>query len=682
MGAWHHLQMAWLAQRGHLFPWVPVCLALGIGWYFSLSLEPAKNTYLWVGAGAALAVLAAMRVPYWLSPLFWAVALIAAGMCLAGFRAHAVAQPVLSWRYYGPIEGRIVAIDRSSADTVRVTLDSVRLDRISPARTPERIRISLLGRQDFVTLAPGLYVMTTGHLSPPGGPVEPGGFDFQRHAFFMQIGAVGYTRTPVLARAPPDGALPVFTARLWLSERVQAALPGQTGAFAAAIMTGDRSALDQGALEALRTSNLAHLLAISGLHMGLLAGFVFAAFRVGFASFPALGLRVPAKKIAAAGALVVAAGYLILSGAAVATERAFIMVAVILVGVMLDRRAISLRAVATAAVIVLAMRPEALMGPGFQMSFAATTALVAVYAGLRDNEVPLGPRWAMIFTSVLVSSFVAGLATAPMAAAHFNLFSHYGLVANLLSVPLMGVLVMPAAVVSVLLLPFGLEAWPLWLMGMGIDWILRVAQWVASLPGARGAVVTPDAAVLPLMALGGLMVALWQGWGRLAGVPVVALALLIWTQTERPDVLIARDGGLVGVMTAEGRALNRERGDGFAARNWLESDGDKADQAAAAARWRHVAELMPGLVILRGRGSAESLAACDAEQLIVLNADPPEGVAAGLPCTLWYPRKLRETGSVALNKGSAGLVMVTARDVTGHRLWNTQPSVLAQMRDQ
>lgn len=682
MGAGHHLAAAWLAQRGHLFPWVPVCLALGIGIYFILGMEPARNTYLWVGFAGVLSTLVAWRAPFWLAPFAWALALIALGFCLAGLRAHSVAQPVLSWRYYGPIEGRIVAIDRSSSDAVRLTLDEVRLDRITPARTPGRVRISLHGPQDFVTLAPGQHVMTTGHLSPPGGPVEPGGFDFQRHSFFMKIGAVGYTRTPLLTRAPPDGSQPVFAARMQVSARVQTALPGQTGAFAAAIMTGDRSGLDQGPVQALRITNLAHLLAISGLHMGLLAGFVFATLRMGLASIPAVGLRVPAKKIAAAGALVVAAGYLVLSGAAVATERAFIMAAVVLFAVMLDRRAISLRSVAIAAIIVLVLRPDALLGPGFQMSFAATTALVAVYGWIRDSGVPLGPRRTRAFTSVLITSFVAGLATAPIAAAHFNQFAHYGLVANLLSVPLMGALVMPAAVVAALVMPLGLEAWPLWVMGLGIDWILWVAHWVAGFPGARGTVVTPDRIVLPLMALGGVMLMLWQGWGRLAGVPVVALTLLLWVQTERPDVLISEDGALVGVMTADGRALNRERGGGFVARNWLESDGDKALQEEAAARWALVPDLVPELVTLRGKRAAENLLDCEASQIVVLNVNPPAQAARALPCTMWYPDRLRSTGSVALYHLAEGTRQLTARDITGHRLWNASGSRVAHRRGQ
>ena len=671
MGPLARMKAEWLAQRGGLFAWVPVCLSLGIGLYFTLRSEPEGSDYatllaLLVGLG-----ICGWRAPFGLSPLFWALALIVAGFCLAGARAQMLGHPVLNWRYYGPVEGRIVGIDRSSSDALRLTLDRVRMDRIAPARMPARVRVSLHGAQDFVPLIPGQYVMMTAHLSPPGGPVEPGGFDFQRHAWFLRIGAVGYTRTPVLSRAPPDGSQRLFAARMWLSQRVQAALPGPRGAFATAIMTGDRSALDQSSVTALRVSNLAHLLAISGLHMGLLTGFVFAALRLGFVAMPAIGLRVPAKTLAAAGALPVAAGYLVLSGASVATERAFVMVAVVLFAVMLDRRALSLRAVALAAVIVLVLRPEALLGPGFQMSFAATTALVAVYSLIRDLHLPMGPVWARPLITVLVSSFVAGLATAPIAAAHFNQIAHYGLMANLLSVPLMGLLVMPSAVLAMLLMPFGLEGGALWIMGQGIAWILWVAHWVAGLPAARGTVPSPGPEVLPLIGLGALVLVLWRGRGRWAGALPVVLAFGLWSQTQRPDVLISDSGALIGMMTPEGRALNRDKGGGFVAQNWLENDGDAATQARAAARWDIGVPSVRKILPLSGKRAAQDLMDCGKAQIIVLTVDPTEGAAEELPCTLYSPRSLRRSGAIALYETPDGYREVSAREISGARLWNS-----------
>ena len=658
----------WLAQRGHLLPWAPVALGCGVGVYFALKAEPEAVHYA-MAASVAMTLLAwALRAGVLLTPVLLALVLVLTGALLSGGRAHMVDGPVLGWRYYGPIEGRIVGIDRSGSDALRLTLDRVVLNNVAPEETPTRVRVSLHGDQPHVTPQPGLTVILTGHLSPPSGPVEPMGFDFQRHAWFKRLGAVGYTRTPVLALTPPARGQWLFKARMALSARVQAGLDGQAGAFAAGIMTGDRSAISQDTLEALRRSNLAHLLAISGLHMGLLAGVVFGAMRLGLAAVPRVGLRVPAKKISAAVALLAAAGYLALSGGNVATERAFVMVGVILCAVMADRRALSLRAVAVAALIVLALRPEAMLGPGFQMSFAATTALVAVFSALRDNEMPLGPRWARPAVAVVISSLVAGLATAPIAAAHFNQIAHYGLLANLLSVPLMGVLVMPAAVLAVCLLPFGLEWVALWAIGQGLDWILGVAHWVSGLDGARGTVATPGAIVLPLIALGALFAILWQGRLRLVGVAPVALGFVLWSQTERPEVLISDTGTLVGVMTETGRALSKARGGRFVAENWLENDGDPATQEDAHGRWVDVASTGWPITALPGKRAARTLTSCRPGEWVVLTESPP----APLPCQVISPDSLHATGSVALYRKNGEIRQLTARQVTGARIWNTQ----------
>ena len=659
------------AQRGHLFGWVPVCLAIGIGIYFALGFEPSPMLLGLSGAGGVALVLLARFVPG-VGPVLVGCGLLAIGVALAGGRAHLVKEPVLSFRYYGPVEGRIVGIDRSSSDALRLTLDRVVLFNMPPGRTPTRVRIALHGALAGSEPMPGMTVMTTAHLAPPGGPVEPGGFDFQRHAWFQRLGAIGYTRMPVLALKPPDGSRPTFAARMALSRHVQTRLPGEAGAFAAAIMTGDRAGMSQETLKALRVSNLAHLLAISGLHMGLLAGFLFAASRLLLAAIPWVALRCPVKKTAALIALAGAAGYLALSGGNVATERAFVMVAVMLSAILFDRRALSLRSVALAAVIVLVLRPEALLGPGFQMSFAATTALVAVFEWMSRRPRPPGPGWAQPVVTVVISSFVAGLATAPFAAAHFNQIAHYGLAANLLSVPLMGALVMPAAVLSASLMPFGLEGIGLWAMGLGLDWILGVARFFSGLDGARGTVPRPGMMVLPALALGALFVVLWQGRSRVLGAVPLMLALLLWGQWERPDVLISEDGKLVGVMTDAGRALSRERGTGFVARNWLENDGDAAEQAEAATRWDKVATgALPGgfeVIPVSGKRAVQAFDSCPATALVVMSAAPE---VEGLPCRILSPKELRETGAVALYLGDGAPRMITARQVSGARLWNS-----------
>ncbi len=657
-------------QHGHLFNWVPVCMAIGIGLYFSLKFEPGRNEYAALAALAAVVLILRRWLPQPVAPLAVGVAVVAAGFLLAGARAHMVAEPVLNWRYYGPVEGRIVDLDRSASDALRITLDQVRLEDVSPRDRPSRARLSLHG--EHVDLQPGQRVMTTAHLSPPQGPVEPGGFDFRRHAWFQKLGAVGYTRVPVLAVAPAaqgqDG-IRVTAVRIALSRYVRSALPGEVGGFAAAVTTGDRSGMSRETLDNLRASNLAHLLAISGLHMGLLTGFVFVMCRIGFSAIPPLALRLPVRKLAAICALVAATIYLLLSGGNVATERAFIMVSVMFGAVLMDRRAISLRAVAVAAIIVLILRPDSLLSPGFQMSFAATTALVSVFGGLRDAKVAKGPKWARPVLAVLMSSAIAGLATAPIGAAHFNTMSHFGLVANLLSVPMMGSVVVPSAVLAALLAPFGLDWIALEIMGLGLRWILFVAETTSALDGALGYVASPPGFVLPCLAVGALWVILWQGRARWAGLTIMAGTMMMWGQGERPEVLVADTGGLIGVMTDDGRALSKQRGSGFVASVWLENDGDGVDQGMAANRWpggqEPVQRYLVGdkeLIHITGTRAARGFAECKSGQIIV----SPVALNLTGACGVYDADKLLLTGSVAISSGK----LVTSADVTGRRLWS------------
>lgn len=692
-----HINAAQQGQRGALMPWSPVMVGAGVALYFALPEEPSGLALAGLGLLGLVLLLLGWRAREVFGPLAFALVLVLAGLGLSALRTAQVAGPVLGFRYYGPIEGRVVMVDRSASDRVRITLDEVVLSRMDPARVPTRVRVSLHGQQGFLDPVPGARIMMTGHLSPPEGPGEPRGFDFQRHAWFQQIGAVGYTRVPALLLASPEpGTMRIATLRHAMSAAIRARVQGEAGAFATAVLTGDRSSISQDVLEALRQSNIAHLLAISGLHMGLLTGFVFLCLRGGLALIPALALRVPTKKPAAIGALAAGAVYLALSGGNVATERAFIQVAVMFVAVLLDRRAITLRAVAIAALIVLAHRPETLLGPGFQMSFAATTALVAVFNALRGNTFLAGlPKWTRGAVALVISSVVAGAATAPFAAAHFNMIAAYGLAANLLTVPVMGSLVIPAAVVALLLWPLGLDWIAFRVMEAGLDWIIAVALWISAQPGAIRPVVMPPGMVLGLITGGMLLVILWQGRARWAGLAPVMVALAIWTGAERPLLLISSTGRLVGLMEDGARSLSRPRGDGFVAGLWLENDGDLDDQADAAARAGWADDGAGRMTVLAdgtlwhgvGRRAGEELiAACARHTWVITPEDIPAALAGqpGLPmqagagaavasgvqgCHLIGPDVLRGTGAIALVLGRGGLRIETARDRQGDRPW-------------
>jgi competence protein ComEC len=664
------------AARGSLFPWIAVLIGCGVGVWFALDREPAAGSY----ALAAILLLAglalAARGPDLARPLALALAALAAGWLAAGIRAHSVAAPMLDFRYYGPVEGRIVGIDRSQSDALRLTLDRVVLREVPPDRTPVRVRVSLQGNQSWLDPVPGQVVILTASLAAPEGPVEPGGFDFRRMAFFDQLGAVGYTRTPVLLlEDPEEGALPIDRLRRWLTEGMLAHMDGQAGAFAAGSMTGDRSAITEDTVAALRDSSLAHLLAISGMNLAFLTAFVFGLFRHGLALVPWVALRLNTKKVAALASLGVAFFYLLLSGSNVATERAFIMITVFLGAVLLDRRALTLRSVAVAGVLLLLTRPESLMNPGFQMSFAATVALIAGF-GAVDRSIYRErlPRWAMPVFTLVLSSVIGGFATAPYAAAHFNRYADYGLLANLLTVPVMGAIIMPMGAVAALLAPLGLAALPLWVMEQGARWILFVAHWIAGLDGSVTAIPEPAPWILPVLTMGAIWVVLWQGRGRALGLIPVVAALVLWTGEGRPTLLISGDGKLLGLSGPEGRALSAARGGGFAAENWLENDGDLAAQKLAAEREGFTGPKgerrfdLAGLsgVALSGKDAAGKLqAACDGAGLVIL-ADWAEDVPEG--CPLIDMKVLAGTGPLAVWSDGKTLRFEQTRRTT--RLWS------------
>ncbi|HRO15245.1 MAG TPA: ComEC/Rec2 family competence protein, partial [Paracoccus sp. (in: a-proteobacteria)] len=291
----------------------------------------------------------------------------------------------------------------------------------------------------------------------------------------------------------------------------------------------------------------------------------------------------PVHKLAATGALLAAVGYLWLSGGGVATERAFLMVAVMLAAILADRRAVSLRTVALAALVILVLSPEALVTPGFQMSFAATAALILFFPMWSRHAAVL--PWPVRAVALLIlSSLIAGLATTPLAAAHFNRSTQYGLVANLLAVPVMGAVVMPAGVIAALLAPVGLAGPALWAMGLGTRWMLAVARMVADWDGAVFALPAPHWIALPLIGAGATAAALVLGsggrgrWRIAAGGAAVAAVLGgggIWAATTRPDILIAGEGAVVGILSDRGRVLSKPAG-AFVADSWLRADGDMA----------------------------------------------------------------------------------------------------------
>jgi competence protein ComEC len=672
------------AQRAHFILWLPVFFGLGIAVYFTVPTEPTP----WVLAAIAFAIAVLVgtwvRAPSGLRIVIVPVVVLALGFVAGTTRSFLAAAPVLPYDMTVAVEGRLIGLSRSGTDRTRILLDRVVIHGLSPGLTPARVRISVDESTPADALVPGNRLLGQARLSPPGGPGEPGGFDFRRIAWFERIGAVGFTNSPMLESEGSDRSgfhQLTFRVRMALSAHIQARIPDQNGAFAAAILTGDRSALDSVVEEELRLSTLYHIVSIGGLHMSLIAAAVFGFVRYGLALVPILALRLPLKKIAAVAALAVTAAYLAISGFDVAAQRAFLMSSVFLVAILLDRPALTMHSVALSALVVLILAPDSLLQAGFQMSFAGTIALIAAFEALRRQgwwqATQTEAHWRFVkpILATFMTSLVAGAATAPFSTFHFNLLAQYGLLANMLAMPAMGLVVMPAAVAALFLAPFTLDWIGFTAMGWGIDYVLEVASFVARRGGAVVGVQAAPTASLALVSLGGIILVLWIGRARWTGLGAVALGLALWTAGERPLLLVSDDGRLFGYMTPEGRALSTPRGKAYAADGWLEEDGDVADRETAHARGTfmlaraRVEAEVPGIgpvVYVGRRDPATGPSECASASILIA---PRWTTSPGGGCLFIGAETLRRDGALAISPGPEGLVVEGALSLNTGRPW-------------
>lgn len=674
---------------GRLMPWLPVAFGSGIVIYFSAEREPLLVAALAAFGALALAAFLARARPI-AFPILLTCAALAAGFAVATAKSARIAHPVLQHAAWNvAVTGWIeVREERARSDRIVVKVHGIDGGRLNEA--PDRVRVSVAKG----TAPPvGSFIELKARLDTPPAPLRPGGYDFARDLYFQGIGATGFALGRIKPATPPTPsgfwlryAAFIDGIRNAIDQRIRAVLPGDVGAIASALITGKRDAISTPVNDAMYVSSLAHVLSISGYHMAVVAGVVFFVVRALLALSPGLALHRPIKKWAAAAALVAAAFYLALSGAEVATQRAFIMTGIILTGVMLDRSALTLRNLALAALGVLILAPEAVVHPSFQMSFAATLALVAAYErGLpwmtAGADTPLGARIALwggreIFT-LIVASLVAGLATTLYASYHFHRLAPYGVVANLLAMPVVSVIAMPFGLLALVAVPFGLDG-PLWsVMGLGIEWMIGVALWVGTLPGAVGRMAAFGTGPLLLGTAGMLLVCLLRTPLRWIGIAVLMAAILWALHPVRPDVLIAPGGQAVAVRGADGRlTITKTGNDNFAIREWLAADADwrlpnqpGLGDGLACDRAGCVAALKDGALVsmvLRPEAFEEDCAR--ARLVISPRTAPPFCSAIVLDRTT-----LRPSGAMALTWTGTRFATSAARPATQDRPWARAP---------
>lgn len=583
-----------LAEEGRRALWLPVAMGGGILLYFLPRFEPPG----WWAVVALLPLPAAI----WLARRHllggWLLGLVAAaglGFALAVAHAARAPPPLDLPRGAVVVTGTVVETDLLP-EGVRLTLAEARwAEGMAPAARRLRVR---LRAGDPLRPQPGEVVRVRALLRAPSAPAYPGAWDFQRAAFFDGMGGAGFALGAAELVGRDGRAPPLAVTRATIEARVTAALPGGVGAIAAALLTGGQSAIPAEDLRAMRDSGLVHLLSVSGLHIALVMGMAFFVVRAALALWTGFALRFGTKPWAALAALAAGGFYMVLTGSQVPMQRSFAMAALVTLALIAGRRALSPRVLAFAAVVVLALHPAALLGPSFQMSFLAVLALIAAWEAARPWLAGGGPRpwwWAPValLAGTVLTSLIAGAATALPGLHHFGRVQFYGVAANAIAVPLTSFVVMPAGVAALLLMPLGLEAWPLAVMGLGVEGILAVARWVAAWPGAAAALRPLPAWGLALAALGLCWLCLWRTRWRLLGVPLVAAGLLAWPLAAPPDALAAADGRLFALRAGAEIFVERRAGASrFTQEIWLRGVGEAqvpalpAQGAAAGGRIR------------------------------------------------------------------------------------------------
>ena len=648
------------AGAGRLLPWVPIAFGTGIAFYFAADHEPVLPVAIVTALGLSVVAFLLRRAKYF--PLAVMAASVAAGFATATFRtahiAHEVlARPAYSVSLSGFVEARDIR-ERTDRFVLRVTqMDGPRL----PAKL-DRVRLSV---RKGTAPAVGSFVEFKARLQPPLAPLRPGSYDFSRDLFFQGIGASGFVTGSIKARDPPAAggfslryAAFMQDLRDGIDARIRATLDGDKRAIATALLTGRRDAITTPVNDAMFISGLGHVLSISGYHMAVVAGVVFFVIRALLALIPVLTVAVPIKKWAAAAALAAATFYLLLSGAEVATQRSYYMTAFVLIAVMVDRRAITFRTLALAAIVVLVLAPEALVHPSFQMSFAATLGLVALvqigmprlFATPENSTAAKVALWGgRELMTLALASLVAGFATTPYAAFHFHRVTPYGLLANLAAMPVVSAVVMPAGMLGLVAMPFGFDGFFWWLMGVGTGPLI-------------------------VSSLGIVLLGLLRTPLRCTGAVLLLISVIWLFATPQPDMLISGDGHNVAVRGRDGRLhLMKTAKDAFLLKEWLAADADDRDATDASLGEGVscddegcVAPMASGRLValsLKPDGLADD---CGRAALIV-TANPAPAACGATAIEL---KRLRAQGAMALRWTRRGLVIDAVKPIGTNRPWS------------
>jgi competence protein ComEC len=670
-------------------PWLAVAFAGGIAAWFDLANARQWLALVALCLGMGLIGAAAMRrdgrLPFLRLALILLPGAVALGCLTVWAKSEMVGAPAIARPLVAELAGEVLAReDQPAQDRVRLLLAT----REPQTGRPIAVRVNVPTKAARADIVEGATIRLRTRLMPPSPPMLPGGYDFARSAWFAGISATGSVlgEPTIVTPSTQRPGLAVLQRRL--SEHVHARLSGSPGGIASAFASGDRGGITKADEDAMRDAGLTHLLSVSGLHVSaVIAVIYFVAIRL-LALWPWLALRVRLPILAAGAAAAAGIGYTLLTGAEVPTVRSCIGALLVLLALALGREPLSLRMLAVAAICVMLLWPEAVVGPSFQMSFGAVIAIVAVHGSdpVRRFLAGRDEAWWMNglrhLTMLLVTGFVIELALLPIGLFHFHKTGIYGAFANVIAIPLTTFVTMPLIGLALMLDLVGIGAPAWWLCGKSL--LLALAHWTAERPGAVTRLPAMGGGAFVLFLAGSLWLALWRGRVRLLGLIPAVVAGMTLLLLRPPDLLISGDGHHVGIVEDGGNRLLmlRDSRDSFASDTLTELAG-MSGEVTAIAEWPGArcspefcaVELARGgrnwrLLIGRSKdpvAERELAAACDLSDIVIADRWLPSSCR---PKWIKADRNLLDrSGGLAIDLAH-GRVATVAEDQGAHGWWS------------
>lgn len=556
--AFSFLKDSFLKENENRILWLPFFYALGIICYFAINFEPNIR---YVFASIIIIFLAIIyfkhdtKIKLCLSVL----CIFSTGFLVANLKAVQMNSPVLQ-KEIGAKKVKAILKDIQTKEFgKRFIIEIIDIDGLKKSKTPKNVRVNINTDDNNAEIGDKISVLAS--LRPPPKPVIKHGYDFARYAYFKEIGAIGYSLSGVeILKKSSDFNIfrEIKQIRQKITDKILDAHPNSKGNIATALLVGQRGGIDKNDLEAMRTAGLSHLLAISGMHIALVASMFFFTTRLLLSLMQNIALKYNIKKMAVISAIAGSLTYLLISGYPISAQRAFIMSSIFLLAIYLNRTGTPLRSVALALVIILTISPESILTPGFQMSFASVTSLICIYSIFyKKDKILTKPniitKSFYYILGIITASLIAAIATAPFSIYHFNHFSSYGILSNFVAVPLTSFVIMPLGVISLIFMPVGLQELPLSLMIKAIEIIVQLSHFIAKFPASSASAISLPTYSFAIIVLCTLWFFIWQQkWRYFSLAPLILVVLFVLIQDNKPNVIINSDGELFAVKNADG----------------------------------------------------------------------------------------------------------------------------------